>query len=432
MRHVVQRFGFRISRGWAMIIVVLGALIGTAFWIGPFRPMPPDLRLLALGSDGQFRDSITMTIAAADTAPLQPDITARFPIVLAIHNQGARPAVPQRVALSVPARFRIANAAGQAYEGQVSPGNPLVRYVFEVKTGPVAPGQMPRVIANLDTLWLEPVVPSYYCTATGDGNVEFVVAQRLEPQAIARPQIFYSFDARVRDRQTGVLSIQLPPELLDRATPPTPPHFETTIYRPQAPRPAMGTLRKVGARTSHCGEAGAGTEVYDVLWETETGGRFFVLHSAGVPRKHLFDLDRDSIIELEQWDGDGDGVFESSRTARMTIPEFLMPARRPVIMVRDSVTGDSVRVDSTGVPVDSTGAPAEFQFPAGVFHNTEGGPLRFWRAQQRARGLLPAEPPRPQRPRQAEDWLIGKPLPNYPTPPRRDTVRRDTLQERFL
>ena len=440
MRYVVQRLGFRISRGWAILLVVLGVLAGTAFWIGPFRPMPADLRLVALGGDGQFRPVIGYPETWADTTPPQPDVPVRFPLVLAVYNAGARAATPERVALSIPARFRISNSDGLEYPGRVQVGNPLVRYVFEIKPGRIQPRQLPRVLTTLDTLWLEPVVPSYYCTALADSIPEFTLAPQQDPKSLSRVEIFYSFDARVRDRQSGLLTLQLPPRLLERAPPPEPPQFQTTVYRPRAPRPTMNALRAIGARTTHCGDPGSAMELLSSLYETAERGRFFVIDYGGAPRKYLFDLDRDSIIELEMWDVDNDGVFESSRPARLTIPEFLLPPRPIVVARRDSVPGDSIRADSArlagGIPGDSAAppavttpgppaapaAPTGFRFPAVVFHNTDAGVLRFWRAEQRARGVEVPEPA----PRRREPALLGRPLPNYPTPPR-DTVRRDTI-----
>ncbi len=54
-----------------------------------------------------------------------------------------------------------------------------------------------------------------------------------------------------------------------------------------------------------------------------------MIDHGGVPRKYLFDLDRDSIIELEMWDPDGDGEFETRRQARLPIPAFLLPPPPP-------------------------------------------------------------------------------------------------------
>ena len=433
MRHVVRRLGFRVSRGWALLIVATGALTAGAFWIGPFRPLPPDLRLLALGGDGQFGAAIGVPETKADTTPPQPDVPARFPIVLATHNQGARGAQPVRLALNVPGRFRISNSEGMAYPGRITQGNPLVRYVFDLKTGRIEPGQMPRVLSNLDTLWLEPVIPSYYCIMQPDSVPDFVVAPRHDPNEFAQLQIYYSFDARLRDRQTGLLTVQLPPRLLDRPAPPEPPVMASTIYSPAAPAPPTGRLRKIGLRSSYCGE-GSALQIHSMLWQNAAGGRLFVVGHGPQPRKRLYDLDRDSIIELETWDSDGDGVFEGSRPARMVIPEFLLPPR-PVAIKRDTIAGDSLRADSTGLPPDSGGvaaAPADaFKFPAAVFHNTEGGPFRFWRAQQRARGLTtdtvrPASRPQPRD--TTPPRTLGVPVPQ----PARDTVRRDTIRSDTL
>lgn len=434
MRYVVQRLGFRISRGWAIMLLAVLGLLGTAFWIGPFRPLPADLRLVALGGDGQFRPVIGFPASWADSTPPQPDSKVRFPLVLAVYNEGARAATPRRVALSIPAAYRLSNAQGIAYEGKVTHGNPLVRYVFDVRPGRIEPRQLPRLLAGLDTLWLEPVVPSYYCTTQGDSIPEFQVAPKQDASALARVQIYYSFDARVRDRQSGLLTIQMPAQLLEHEPPSAPPVFPVTIYKPRVIRPPMRGVRLVGTRTTYCGDAGNATALRSTLWETRERGRVFLLDYGGAPRKYAFDLNRDSIIELEQWDADGDGVFEAQRPAQFAIPEFLIPPR-PVKLARaDSVPADSLRADSlradslrlAGTAVDSavtTVADTAFKFPSSVFHDTDAGVFRYWRAQQRARGVDVPEPARPRR--ETGPRLLGRPLPNFPAP-RRDTIPTTT------
>ncbi len=443
MRFLLRQLGFRLTRGWVVLLLAIGALIATAFWVGPFRPLPPDLRLLALGGDGRFRETITIPSSWADTAPPQPDVPARFPLVLAVYNGGARAAVPIRLALSIPSQFRIANTNGQAYEGRATAGNPLVRYVFEIKPGRVTPRQLPRVLSTLDTLWLEPIMPTYYCTAL-DSVPEFVPAPQQDPATLAQLRIFYSFDARIRARQTGLLNLQVDPALLARTPPPTPPSFPARRIDPEYPKPELGALRYLGARVTKCGDPGSTLEIYDALWETPEGGRFFVVYNGGTPRKYLFDLNRDSIIELEMWDADGDGRFEAGRQAGMVIPEFLMPPRPIVVAIDSGALADSLRVDSARVdsPVSAVPIPAlDFQFPPALFHDTDAGPLRFWRALQRARGpALPttdaAQPqptrptPRPEPPPVRTDTsprLLGRPIPGA-APARRDTLRRDTLR----
>jgi hypothetical protein len=375
MGHIVQRFGFRITRGWATLIVAVGVLVATAFWIGPFRPLPAELRLVALGGDGQFRAVAGIPRAWADTSSLQSDVPARFPLVLAVHNEGARAIAPRQLALSVPARFRLTDSRGQPFDARPTAGNPLIRYTFDMSPTAVAPGQLPRLLSDLDTVWLEPIVPSYYCSALSDSVPEFLPAPPQDPNTLAMVRIFYSFDARSRDRQTGLLTIQLDPALLDRKPAPQPPTFPTTIRTPEAVRPVLPEITQVGSRTSWCGDPGSALELYDVLWETPEGGRMFVLYYGGSPRKYLYDLNRDSIIELEVWDSDSDGKFEASRPARMPIPEFLMPPK-PLVMLAGAT-------DSTGAVMREVGA-ITMDFPASVFHDTDAGPLRFWRA-------LPAE-----------------------------------------
>jgi hypothetical protein len=246
-------------------------------------------------------------------------------------------------------------------------GNPLVRYELPLRAPAIEPGHLPTIIAGIDTLWLEPVVPTMYCTAMSDSVPEFVSAPASNPALLSRVRVFYSFSgARIRQRQTGLLTIQIDPELVKRTPPPNPPIFATKVIKPEAPRPPMSELRYVGSRATWCGDPGLPMEIFDALWETPEGGRFFVLYNGGVPRKYLFDLNRDSIIELEMWDHDADGKFESTRPARMAIPAFLMPYPKPVL--------DTMLVDSSGVPLDTATATPEW---LQLFNDTAAGPLRF-------------------------------------------------------
>jgi hypothetical protein len=375
VQHVVRRLGFRITRGWFVLLIVIGALVGLGFWIGPFRPLPADLKLFALGADGRFRESIQLPRTWADTMPLQPDASARFPLLLAVYNAGFRPGTPRRLVLNVPARFRISNSAGQEFPVRMTVGNPLKRYTFDIAPGDVAPRSLPRVLSSLDTLWLEPVIPGYYCTAFSDSVPEFIPAPQQDPADLSNVRIFYSFDARSRDRQTGLLDVQLDPSLLARAPTPPPPDNPTIIMEPEAPRPAVGPLRQVGTRTTWCGDPGGALQISDVLWETAAGGRVFVVSYGGAARKYLYDLDRDSIIELEVWDPDADGKFEASRPTHMPIPEFLMPARAP-LNVAVATVSDSVQADSSIVGAPPSGAqsatpPPTMDYSPELFSSTD-------------------------------------------------------------
>ena len=68
-------------------------------------------------------------------------------------------------------------------------GSPLARYVFTISPGAIAPKGLPRVLSALDTLWLEPIVPSYYCTALSDSVPEFVPAPALDANELAHVRI---------------------------------------------------------------------------------------------------------------------------------------------------------------------------------------------------------------------------------------------------
>src|SRR5690606_39824625 len=90
----------------------------------------------------------------------------------------------------------------------------------------VQPGRMPTLLPALDTLWLELVVPSFYCMALSDSVPEFVPAPQPDPAAISRVQIFYSFEGDALERrQTGLLTVQLDPALI-AAEAPEPPRSE--------------------------------------------------------------------------------------------------------------------------------------------------------------------------------------------------------------
>lgn len=366
-QYVVKRFGFRLSRGWFALILIAGSLAIAAFWIGPFRAAPAQLQLVALSGDGRFHEFVGIPSAWADTLPPASEATARFPLILAVHNAGAQSARPTQLALSLPARFRVTDRHGNPLAFRTSMGNPLVRYDLPVRTPAIEPGHQPAILAGLDTLWLEAVVPSMYCTTLADSVPEFVSAPAQNPAVLSRVRVFYSFTGpTVRQRQAGLLTIQVDPNLVKRDPAPTPPVYETEVIKPQAPRPEMGELRYVGARVTWCGDPGQPVEIHDVLYQTPDGGRFFVLYNGGTPRKYLFDLNRDSIIELEMWDQDNDGKFESRRPARMAIPSFLMP-------YHEAVT-DTTSADSTALGIDTVAATPEW---FNLFYDTMAGPLRF-------------------------------------------------------
>jgi hypothetical protein len=205
-------------------------------------------------------------------------------------------------------------------------------------------------------------------------------------------------------------------------------------------------------------------ELFAVTWESQAGARFHVIHVQGQPRKHLYDLNGDGIVQLETWDVDGDGRFEARREARFPVPEFLLPlpTQRPELTLPDTVPPDSAwlalfRNTAAGplrfaqqarmppprpaMPGDTTadGLPSgDLMEPLpppdsawlDLFRNTAAGPFRFSRRPQpppqdtidAARDTVvvpdtaaPAPPPQPRPPRP-----LGTPIPT----PRRDTIRR--------
>lgn len=459
--HVVKRFGFSPSRGWVILFVIVGALVAGSYWIGPFRPRPPELKLLALSGDGRFHEYVGIPSEWADTLSPASEATARFPLILAVHNAGSRIARPSELALSVPSRYRVTDSRGVPLASTAVMGNPLVRYELPLSTDRIEPGELPTMILGNDTLWLEAIVPSMYCTALGDSVPEFVPAPPQNAEMMARTRIFYSFAGGTRQRQTGLLTVQVDPNLIERAPAAAPPVFPTEVIRPEAPRPELESLVQVGDRITHCGDPGRPIELHSVLWETPAGSRFIVLYHGGVPRKYLFDVNRDSVVELEMWDADHDGKFESRRAARMAIPAFLLPLP---VMAEDTATLDTmqIRLDSlAGTPewqqmfYDTTAGPLRFsgatrapqtqtpsqtpqapsQMPAQtpgrapvaidtvptgpewvpLFNNSAAGPLRFYRAQRGEVIPPPPPPPRAEPVRPSGPPLLGVPV---------DSIRR--------
>jgi hypothetical protein len=225
----------------------------------------------------------------------------------------------------------------------------------------------------------------------------------------------------------------------------------------------MGALRKDGSRTAYCGDPERAVELFTVRWSAIGGGKIYSIYTDAMPRKHLYDLNADSIIELESWDADGDGRFEAMRQARFAVPEFLVPrlevadalltpdnappdsawlalfnntrigpwrftarvrsalAAERARAVRDSLARDSARLEAfadSAQRAAATGAqsPVLPEDPDWVnwFHNTAEGPFRFSREIPRDTTTPPARRPARQPPRP-----LGVPVP-YPRP---DTLR---------
>jgi hypothetical protein len=358
----IQRFGIRIGRGWVVLFLIAGSLLLGAYWIGPLRPIPARIELLAIDGD-----------VAVPQIAVRPRGTAGgglvFPIAVAARNVGAQSARPSSLVLSVPPQFGIATTRGRI-TGVATAGVPLRRYPIALGRSELRPDSQTVMLPGLDTIYLEPDLPRYYCTTQGGTIPEFSSAPRYNAHTLSDIRIFYSFmEAGRAERQTGLLTVQIDPALLEVAPAANPPTFPTVVEIPAARAPETGTLLFAGARTAHCGDPEQPVELYTTLWETRMGGRVFVVYVDNVGRKRLYDMDRDGIIELETWDSDGDGLFESRREARYAIPEFLipLPPRDPSMTQPDPV-------------------PPDDQWLA-LFHNAARGPSRF------ARSTLTPHPP---------------------------------------
>jgi hypothetical protein len=344
-----------IGRGWMVLFLIAGALLLGAYWIGPLRPVPAELELLAIEGDVALGE---VTVEPRRTS----DGTIVFPVPLAVRNVGAQAARPARVVLSLPGQFDVATRRGRL-TGDVTTGIPLRRFAIALDRTQLEPGTGTRVLAGLDTIYIVPALSRYYCEIQGLDVPEFSPAPEYDAETLSNVRIFYSFsDAAQTERQTGLLTVHLDPAVLDVEPAARPPLFRTVTQEPQARAPDTGVLAFAGARTAHCGDPEQPVQLYTVLWETTDGGHVFVIYVDNVGRKRLYDLNRDGIIELETWDGDADGRFESRREARYAVPEFLLPLppRDPSLRQPDPERPDSAWL--------------------AMFNSPQQGPMRFARS----------------------------------------------------
>jgi hypothetical protein len=175
-------------------------------------------------------------------------------------------------------------------------------------------------------------------------------------------RIFYSLTSREAARRTtGVLTLRLDPTRLQATPAAMPPVFPTSFEEPEVEAPDLGPLLYGGERRAYCGDPEQPMELFTVVWQTAAGGRFYVIYIDDAPRKHLYDLNGDGIIDLETWDATGDGRFEARREARYAVPEFLVPPPR---RRTDYLEPDTVPPDSAWLA---------------VFNEVSAGPFRFTR-----------------------------------------------------
>jgi hypothetical protein len=324
MYYLLRRFTPRLDGRWlvALAVVGLGAAAMTFVrWGSP----GPELQLLVRGPDGQFYDTLAVPPDWADTETATPDAVARFPLVLAVRNVGYRDARPGRLVLSLPARYRITDAWGAQLPTSHDPASPLVAYLIEPRFPLLEPGQPPELLPDHETLWIEAIVPRYYCVELADFIPEFVAAPPPPLEAMSEILVLYAFDqGALEERQTGTLTLRIDTSLLDIDMPEQPPSYPMQTDPRQA-WPDIGQLRHVGSRDVRCGEPEAPMEMVSSVWESETGARVITLSYGGTVRKYLFDVNGDGVIDRESWDPEGRGRFTATRRAHLPVPGFLVP-----------------------------------------------------------------------------------------------------------
>jgi hypothetical protein len=325
MRYLFRRFAPRFDRRWLVVLVLVGLVVAAATFVRWGSP-DPELELLALGPDGQFHQSLAIPLEWSDSATATPDAVARFQLILGVRNVGHRTARPGRLVLSVPARYRVTDAWGEELPSASDPASPLVSYLIEPRMEPVEPGRVPSLLPEHETLWLEAIIPRYYCVELADAIPEFVAAPPPPIDAMSEVLMLYAFDrGELGVRQTGTLTFQIDPSMLAVTMPEQPPTFAMHTDPRQA-WPIAGALQHVGSTDVRCGEPEAPMEMESHVWETEGGARVITLAYGGVVRKYLFDVNGDGVIDRESWDPEGGGRFTATRQARLPIPGFLLPA----------------------------------------------------------------------------------------------------------
>jgi hypothetical protein len=329
MRHILLRLAPRFDGRWILGLLLVGFLVAAATFVRWGSPVA-DLEVLVLGPDGQFHEGIVVPAAWADTATVTPDAVVRFPLILGVRNAGYEPARPERLVLSVPARFRLTGQAGEALNGTTDPTTPLIRYTLDPRLGPVEPGRLPTLLPAFETLWLEVVIPRYYCVELADSIPEFVPAPPPPLEAMSRVRLLYALEGGdVTERLTGTVSLELDATTMAVTLPDPPPEFPME-RNPELANPDLGPLEVVGSRDVRCGEPESPMELRSTVFEAETGARMITVEYGGAVRKRLFDLNGDGIIDRESWGPAGAGRFVATRRARLPVPGFLLPAPRVV------------------------------------------------------------------------------------------------------
>jgi hypothetical protein len=343
MRHILLRLAPRLDGRWLVVLVLVGLGIAGASFIRWAQP-EAELELLVLGPDGQFHEELVLPPEWVDSTTSTPGAVVRFRLILGARNVGYSEAWSERLILSLPARYQLLDGRGEQLPTRRDLASPLVQYLLEPRLDPLEPGRLPQLLPAHETLWVEAIVPRYYCVELADSIPEFVAATPPSAEAMSELRILYSFEGGdLQERQTGTVSVHLDPGMLAVSMPPTPPSFPMEID-PTLARPDLGPLRHVSTQEVLCGEPEAPMEMRSVVWENEEGARLIVLEYGGAARKYLFDLNGDGIVDRESWDPEGTGRFIATRRVQLPIPDFLLP---PVPAARyDLARFDEIPPDS--------------------------------------------------------------------------------------
>jgi hypothetical protein len=397
MRHLLLRFTPRFDFRWVVGLILAGIIVaGLAFvrWTQP----GPILELLVLGPDGQFHERLEVPSAWSDTTTVTPDGVARFRIIFGLRNSGFTTGYPHRLFLSIPARYRLVGPGGEALDGVADPTSPLIRYELDPRLGEVEPQRLPVLLPAFESLWLEAIVPRYYCVEVADSIPDFVPAPPPPLNAMSQVRLLYVLeDSTVEERWSGTIALQLDTSLMVVPMPARPPTFGMEV-NPELAQPDLGPLVEAGRREVQCGEPEAPMHMVSTIWEAESGARLITLEYGGEVRKHLYDLNGDGVIDRESWDPEGRGRFTATRRAQLPIPDFLLPP--PTGVRYDMAAFDDIPPDSLARLDPLRGA-----MPG-------PGPLEIRRPDSPAPVVAPPreELPEPQIRRQPQP--LGRPIPN--------------------
>jgi hypothetical protein len=278
---------------------------------------------------------------------VEPADAPAVPLLLVAQNDSRRTLRATRLELLLPARFRLLPRAGvtAAPVARLS-GRPVTRYRIAIGALSLPSGGRRDVT---DTLWVERTTPALGCVVGADSVPRFEATPALPADAVTTLRIFYSLGGgSLRRPAEGLLTLDIDPRVALPAAEPEPPRFPVLSSPDRAVWPALDSLRRVGMALTQCGPVEDPIAMSTTEWTAGGGGRVFGLSIGAHARKYVYDLNGDSIADLEIWDSDGSGRFRSSSRARFRVPPYLYAAVPP-----------------TAVPVDSTRSGGRAAQPKG-------------------------------------------------------------------